>query len=292
MAYRVLKETTGSGRLVMLWRLYNFLNDPSETQWSVIFTNGNFATADGAGLVDGDYFVVRCATAWGDGKYMEIAFSAATLVSAFGGLSDTDYPLSARSVGIVFSPDGGWDAGTKAFAPAGGLPVVYKNRVEGSTPFNFKMTVSSHMEHLQMFAGVVTGAPSTTVDMGFYIGAITSIDTTGDDKACVLIIGKPLCSDVSGNWGDLGGGWVAVPNSAWTAWEGAYCEFSLTFWGLGRTKNGDKYIEFPCYIFTDGGKVAGELIQVKKIDAALANYSVSGDGTRVAANGLTFAWSV
>jgi hypothetical protein len=289
MAYRVFKESAGVGRLVALWRIYNFINDVAETQWSVIYTNGNFATADGAGLVDGDYFVCRCSTASPGGVYGEVLIAATAGATTFGGAADNAYVLPLKSFGVIYSPDGGWDAGTKLFAPSGGLAAVYKTSQDTHTTFYFKLSMSTHINHLQVFMGHGTSVVGTTVDKALYAGVITSYDTS-DTKACAIMFGKPLATNVSGNWGNAGGGYVAVPNSSWTSWEGGYLEFGQAFSSVGRTKNGDKYVEFPCYVFTDGGKTAGELVMVKKIDSALANYSVSGDGTRVVANGLTFSW--
>lgn len=293
MAYNVDKNYSCSTRKAFLLRLYNLIA-AGDANWSIIHEEGGY---DSGAPADQDYFVLECDTAWGDGSGIkqQILFCArdATIGSAtFGGAAGTKWTITDDSWSFVYSPDGGWNAGTKEFSDRVGS-LVEKQVDYCSSTSATPALIGSIMTAPEALLLLVSVAGTW---LALHVGALDSLDgAVVDARPGCLFWGQCDPADAGNKWGyDADDATAAgyVPNAARDGWDTACTMARVTLLDLRQTsKVGNAYVELPLLVFDSTTlRVAGYMKDVRFVSYNLTSGTEATDGTRISRSTFTFPW--
>jgi hypothetical protein len=292
MAQKITKDVPSvlNTRKELIWRVYNHILNDGVT-WSITYTEGNWTSA--ATVANADYFVASST----DGQQFMIAAHDSTGSLTFGGAADSTYTLSAYSIGIVYSPTGGWVLVDKLFTGAT-IPPEYKQKAIGSSSVAFnRVSIISNTDAMIVFFMSKSTTPPTVSDdpQIIYFGEIESGDTAMvDPNPYALFFGTPLTTNIAGNLAATAIPVGRVINSLGTLWENAFVNpTTYPSVGYGQTKNGNLWAEFDVmYIFDAAAtKYAGKMKYVKRIDSNAGTLNTNqGPVSRAVIGDLTVPW--
>ena len=294
MAYNIEKNYICTTRKQFLQKVYDFLA-AGDSNWSIIHEEGGY---DSGAPADGDYFVIECDTPWADAavnqQLLFCARDAATGTSTFGGVGGADWTILDDSISFIYSPDGGWNVGTKNFSSRVGSLAEKQIDWDASTIATPGIT-GSFISAPDAFIIQMTSQGNK---LAMYAGAITSLDTAVDDpRPCHFFWGRnDLNRTQTQGWGYYLTGVNAqgfVPNAARNAWEYSYVsyEYNTDIDLNPMTKNGNKWVELPMLVYdADAGRVAGVMEHTRRVAVSLTYCMESNDGTRISYDGISFPW--
>ena len=302
MANRVLRQATeanpGYTMHRMAWQMHEWFE--ASPNWTIIDQVGDwtsYATVDLIGF-RGSYFVLRCNTAWGDGRTPEliIAVNGTGSAATFGGLGGTDYTTTTSTFSFVFSPDGGWDVATKAFIVPGTLPQEHlKTVTSGGTGLNWNFCLADCPQAIIWWAGGAFPAVPTwaTYTHGAYIGKLDTCDPATDLKPVAFFVGNPADRSISaGAWGypnllSLS----RVPNAAWTGWEACCIVAPAVYDGWGQGKTSAAWVQRPLEVRDVAtSRSCGSFTYLRLADTALTDGDISADFLWCHLFGIDWPW--
>lgn len=196
MATIIAKSQSASGTdyRSFIYALYNLFKSGGalEANWAVVGTSGTWTSEASVG--PGDYFRIRCTTAWSNTYYQEFLFS----YGAAGSVTVGGYTSSAAGIYIVGAPNGSndWDAVAEDY---GGTHET--GLLEYGSTFNpATFHVWAGTEAFVIWADhTANGNWTQTGDFLFYGGRLRALDTT-PQPWCALGTRVPQVHTTSG-WG-------------------------------------------------------------------------------------------
>lgn len=262
MVQKVTKDVSSTVHLrkEIVWQIYNHILNDAVSGWSILHTVGTWTSA--ATVANGNYFVAQD----GEGKQIAVTANDSSLGVAF--TWGTGGNVGAYSIGVVFSPTGGWVTGDLAFTGATIIPGYTEDAILNAQAgiYNRVSIITMSDAIISFWMAQLGSPPNTTNNLTMmYVGRYTPAGT--DANPYVSIIGGPVAMNVSGNWGYTTAGPGRVVNAMSNAFEAAHMGPIITS-GFGQSKDG-RWVEMDCAFIFDAAapRFCGQLKYVKRIDS-------------------------
>jgi len=279
-------------RKTVLQKIYDALAVTGDTNASVIDEIGGYHTNS---PTDADYFVVEFTAPWADADVHQqfvIAANDTTGSLTFGGAAGNKWTIPAKTITIVYSPDGGWNTTSKDFADrVGSLTETQRNYSRTTT-----VAPGYDISAATAPGAFVLWGLEATFPVAMFVGIIESTDTNvADARPCVMFWGLlSLNNQAPNSWANRAAGSIAgvTPDTVRGAWYTCSTEATGLLDTCGQQKNSGAWVEDRLPIYSVSSlKFVGTFGILKRISTALANGDVKSDSSRCAWAGVSFPWS-
>lgn len=284
MAWIVSKNQVCAANNVLaaLYHLYNFFVTTATSKWTLVDSAGTFTSE--STIVSGNWFVVKCKTAWSTAKWQEIFFGAREGAAGVIGPYSDDGLIFAWCIDSDGGITKGWIPATNTWH-ASSVTTGAQELLEDNAAYQYKLQFMSEERTAIILA---SDGNDFVYERGIYFGYMRGfLSAVTEPDPCCCLWGYPDDGSGAGYWGNVANG--ETPNIARSAFIACNVDTVITDDSL-RGKDPSKMLEYPAEVLSTIGRY-GELLDVKRVHSSKPNEEASYDGTRMKVNAFTFPWS-